>query len=1333
MKSGESGPYHSQNKAGVLKHSASNLVGALALALLVTPASSSGDHAVVVGLKCDLRVTPLAVDRADPMLSWRLEGGRAGLAQRAYRIQAASTASRLSAPDFWDSGWVRAAESVAIPYAGKPFSAKQRIHWRVRIQDDQGDLSPWSEPSWFDAGLLDDAAWQGAEWISCTREIDVERGPPHVMGDWIAADRQSSQAEDASYHLKFSLPDKEVVYAGTWWSHVKKGAIQVEVNGRAGLSGPEGPPTINYKDYGFYLRPENEVRITLTDCDPGTPVSFGMQVVFADGSQQIVKSDDDWIAKMGQRKTPAKVVCEHGEAPLGEAMISPRAPLGAAWYKKDFEVTKQPTSARLYVCGLGYNEPYLNGEKVGDHVLDPGQTDYPQFAHYSVFDVTNNLRRGSNALSVLLGDGWYNNDRWFSHSRHRYGKPGLRAYLEVRYADGTLDHVVTSEGWRWKPSGVLRSNVFLGDDIDYRDWHTEWQRPGTPAGWEPVQTVEALSPRLIAQDQPPIRVVREIDPVRTWRVGEKTWIVDLGQNISGWVGLRFHEPAGTVLRVRCSEMLDKEGRRLDNVPYSFWNCHASPQNHHIIADGKPHDWRPYFSYHGFRYAEVHGLSEPPTAGQIKGLVVHTDAPIKATFESSDPLLDRIFGMGVQTHLNNMHSVLEDCPHREKCLWGGDLHSSWSTGMQALESASFYRQQVRLFYTPPMDRNGIPGRVGVGLRATNSAGDFTWAVSPLFIAWHSYRLNGDLQTAADHYEAMRRFLRYFEKASDKLLPRLHRYGDHAAPQEVPRAPADNRLIAALNFFAAADRFGQMAEALGHSIDAQWSRRLAEGIRKSIRETYYDEQDQTLGNGTHDSLALAFDVFDPAEEKAVAKSLAKVYEDNGAKFDGGFMSYFIYPQLTEHGHVDLALRMLKNPDYPGVAQSIRDYDATTIFERFIGISRVRQTQRSLDHHAMNHPTAWMLNYLAGIRCHPEEAGFRRLLLQPFIPQDLESVAATMKTPYGTVKSSWKQEKKRVTWKFTIPANSVAEVRLPPNISGIVWNGNAKHLPKNRIAMQAGDHHIEWRINTPQDHDAAQRVTPLKPPVGRLAIVVDGNSPDPDDIGATAVMLGLLGRAGLQDRLTHLSHSCDLRPSSRITKSDELRRQKVLDKVCREGLARFGPYRNLVRHYNCRQEQEAAVEDLRKAIDASTANDPLWIIEAGEPDIIGFALRGSQRSNIEHVHVVSHHPANDDSGDFFQWTDILGFGVKEHQIGDQNTLLQTAKSPWDWACNHTDSDVGWLWDQLLYAERDGVVEFQRNKFDCSDAGMLCWWMTGADQRGDRHATPEVIQNLILTTAMP
>ncbi|WP_371193824.1 hypothetical protein [Glaciecola sp. SC05] len=258
-------------------------------------------------------------------------------------------------------------------------------------------------------------------------------------------------------------------------------------------------------------------------------------------------------------------------------------------------------------------------------------------------------------------------------------------------------------------------------------------------------------------------------------------------------------------------------------------------------------------------------------------------------------------------------------------------------------------------------------------------------------------------------------------------------------------------------------------------------------------------------------------------------------------------------------------------------------------------------------------------------------------------------------------------------------------------------------------------------------------IKAPRGRLAIVIDGNSPDPDDLGATPVMFGLLQQAELSDRLVHVSHSCDLDPfrtkgRQYIDAENEARRQVKLQELIGKSADLFGPFSNLRAYYNCRTEQDAARDDLVDAINASSESDPLWIIEAGEPDLIGYALEKAKPEVMPYIHVVSHHPANDNSGDYFEWQQILDFGVTEHQIGDQNVSLQTPINDWDWAKDHPNTGYRFMWEMLAYAEQDGVVDFQTNKFDCSDAGMIYWWITGANSGGNNFANVSDIKDMLL-----
>ena len=253
-------------------------------------------------------------------------------------------------------------------------------------------------------------------------------------------------------------------------------------------------------------------------------------------------------------------------------------------------------------------------------------------------------------------------------------------------------------------------------------------------------------------------------------------------------------------------------------------------------------------------------------------------------------------------------------------------------------------------------------------------------------------------------------------------------------------------------------------------------------------------------------------------------------------------------------------------------------------------------------------------------------------------------------------------------------------------------------------------------------------IKPPKGRIAVVADGNSPDPDDLGGTTITLALLKSAGLEDRLVHYSHSCDLVRDDRISERAERERHHLMQMAC-DMTARLWEGFNHLIFFDAIWQKEATINDLCWAINASTKNNPLWIIEAGEPDIIGMALQKTPKAKHKFVKVITHHPANDNAGDFYTWQQILDFGIEEVRILDQNIKLKVPITKWDWAKNHNDSRIQLLWTIGKLAEVDNVVRFQKGKWDCSDAGMILYWITGANVNdGLKAGGTEVIKKILL-----
>lgn len=252
-------------------------------------------------------------------------------------------------------------------------------------------------------------------------------------------------------------------------------------------------------------------------------------------------------------------------------------------------------------------------------------------------------------------------------------------------------------------------------------------------------------------------------------------------------------------------------------------------------------------------------------------------------------------------------------------------------------------------------------------------------------------------------------------------------------------------------------------------------------------------------------------------------------------------------------------------------------------------------------------------------------------------------------------------------------------------------------------------------------------VNPPKGRIAIVADGNSPDPDDLGGTAISLSLLRAAGLEDRLVHYSHSCDLIVMHRISEAAEKERHAMMQTTCDGTARRWGGFDHIT-FFDAKWQIDQTVKDLCKAINASSEKDPLWIVEAGEPDVIGLALNATPKEKHKFVKVITHHPANDNAGDFYTWQQILDFGVEEVRIPDQNINLKVDEAQWDWAKNHEDDRIQFVWVMGKMAEVDDVVKFQKGKWDCSDAGMVLYWLTGANvNNGLKAGSVNVVKTLL------
>jgi hypothetical protein len=402
------------------------------------------------------------------------------------------------------------------------------------------------------------------------------------------------------------------------------------------------------------------------------------------------------------------------------------------------------------------------------------------------------------------------------------------------------------------------------------------------------------------------------------------------------------------------------------------------------------------------------------------------------------MLNRLFANGMRTWRNYVNHFIVDIP-RERCVWGAESIYSEIPATYCYDLAPNHRLMNRVWLTGAMTREGIPGNIGVGKRLTTATSGYIWSVSPLFIASKLFEHYGDLDPARTYYDKLRFLVLEYPRTNserDGTIPTPHLLADHAPVSDVKRNPAKGDLITAMVYFETLNRFARIADALGKTDDASHARKHAEKVR-AIVMSFYDTAQHTFGNGTHDSLALAYGlVADHAEQEKVAASLAGYYRANSHQFDGGFMSYEIYPQLSRHGYVDDAVKMLGNPEPPGPARSVKEDDATSFWEAYYR-DHDFQMNRGLNFIAFAHSIGWMITDLAGIRFDPAVTGGRRLILAPAVPkvEKLEWVTASLQTAQGTARSSWKLARDQLSWNITIPPNTTAEIRLPAKPAGLI----------------------------------------------------------------------------------------------------------------------------------------------------------------------------------------------------------------------------------------------------------------------------------------------------------
>ncbi|QNN24933.1 family 78 glycoside hydrolase catalytic domain [Planctomycetales bacterium ZRK34] len=1048
-----------------------NTRAALGLIGLMFCVSSAAWAAPSVGeLTVNERINPMGIDDISPRLSWIITSTERNTMQVAYQVIVASSADKANKHegDLWDSGRVASQQSAHVKYAGRKLRSFEPCWWSVRIWvsiDGKASSEPtaWSKPATWSMGVLNASDW-GAKWIGHTappaKRYYLTDVGPLVNFDgcgWMWHDEGKSLAElpagNRYFRYSFNLPADDAVRFATLLIAADDRYF-LFVNGkRYSISRDE--PEAWRQGYEVDLTHKlqagrNALAVQVNNNAVGPAGVAGKLVIELNSGRRIVQPiDASWKSTAGPKGhwigaeyddaawKPAKFVAQVGDSPWG---IVPAVGYAVGWLqtapspllRRTFDVADKPVKrATAYICGIGYHELRLNGQKIGDRELDPAFTRFDRRTLYVTHDVTDQIHKGANALGVMLGNGWQNmhtRATWDFDQAPWRAEPRAMMLLRIEYADGSTQNIVTDESWRASTGALVADSIRAGNIYDARLEKAGWDTPQyDDAAWAKASLVDApVDAKMItAMSMDPIRVTQTIKPAKLTQVAPGVWVYDMGQNIPGWAELHITGKAGSSVTLAYSELLHEDGTIDPKNIDSFVFAGPFQVDTYVLKGGGEEVWSPKFVYHGFRYVQVTArdaegkpdTSFKPTLSTLIGKVVHTDFDANGSFTCSNELLNDIQRLTLWSYRGNYHGYPTDCPQREKNGWTGDAHLAAEQAMFNWRNIPGYAKWARDLDDEQKPDGNLPGIVPTGGWGYAWGNGPAWDSAFVLIPWYVYLYRGDTQMLADHYDGMKLYVDYMtSRSKDHRVS--HGLGDWC--------PADTKTPAEITstgyYYVDAMIVSKAAKLLGHDNDARNYAALAERIRASFNKQFYkgDGRYEPLSQ-TSLSCAIHQGLAEPSQVDAVRDRLVEAVHTRKDHLDVGILGFkYLLRSLSEHGRADLAYRIVTQTDFPSFGHWLKQ-DATTLWEAWDGGG-------SHNHIMFGDVSAWFYQTLAGINIDPARPGFKHIILRPQPVGDLNSVQAQTNSAFGPIRSQWQRVGNRFTWHVSIPANTTATVCVP-----------------------------------------------------------------------------------------------------------------------------------------------------------------------------------------------------------------------------------------------------------------------------------------------------------------
>lgn len=875
------------------------------------PSAGPSTGLVVSDLKADLRSDPIGLTDI-PRLGWEISSPTRNTMQQSYSIRCAGNLEDLIRGKnlTWDPGEVESDRSQYVAYEGPVPAAGEKTWWHVRIRDNQGRLSSWSEPAFFQMGFRDASAWK-ARWI----EPDIREDP--------------------------------------------------------GLSTP----------------------------------------------------------------------CPH--------------------LRKEFDIPEKVKQATVYVTARGLYELHLNGRRVGEDHFTPGWTTYHHRLCYQVYDVTDYLSSGPNAMGAILGDGWYRGYMGWSDEKNFYGeKTALLLQMEITYESGSKETICTDNSWRSATGPILSSDILNGETYDARLELEGWDRPGAEDGhWSGVRVGETPGNNLEGMCGVPVRVIRTLKPVKKFRTPEGDLVFDMGQNMVGRVRFRLKGERGSRIVIHHAEVLDRDG--------NFYTSNlrgAKAEDIYIFRGEGVETYEPRFTFHGFRYIRIREYEGEISEKDFEGVVLSSRVGTAGSFTCSDSLVNRLQENIVWGLYGNFLDVPTDCPQRDERMgWTGDAQVFAPTACFNVDAYHFYRKWLVDLALDQRSDGSVPWVVpnvlpdGGGTGWSDGYGATGWADAAVIIPWVLYRVYGDVGVLEDQYGSMKAWVEYMVRESgDNLVfssgfhfgdwlsfAEYYSYYYNAPDYGYAGAHTSKELIATAYYYHSTGILKQVAKILGYEEDYERYNDLETRIKEAFEREFITGSGRLVSETqTAYALALVFGILPEEFQGTIARRLADDVNHFGHLTTGFLGTPVLCQALSDNGYQEVAMKLLLNRRYPSWLYPV-SMGATTIWERWDGIRPDGSFQtpgmNSFNHYAYGAVGNWLYSSLAGIRPDTEQPGYRLVHIEPVFAGEMEYAEARYSSVYGEITSRWQRREEAIELKVVVPPNCRSRITLPLDDPSELLEGN------------------------------------------------------------------------------------------------------------------------------------------------------------------------------------------------------------------------------------------------------------------------------------------------------